>query len=373
MIFRRLSGRIKFFPVAVLSGCVAALALFFGLGLFSLPLLFFPEPEVAVSERSLSDQKLPGSSNKKASRASISKQKIQKNTPPVEPTLKDHHYPQQNPAFKGNPSSYETGRTIFVTIETGERIQDVIEKLEELKISTKRTVKKAIPQLDYPHYPFSLPPQNNPRKLEGLIAPGQYRFKKNKLDLLHEEKGAYQNAVSNTLYVLEKMLSASSHRFNGISSSHGLDPYQKLILASIVQKEAVESQNYDMVASVLYNRLNQGLPLASCPSVEYALGYHRPFLTNGDIRINSPYNLYVRQGLPPTPICMVSSAALEAVEHPIQSNYYYFVYDWTRHRLLFSRTYQQHLAKVEEARTHYIQTHGTHSLYEKFYNKYYQQ
>jgi len=100
-----------------------------------------------------------------------------------------------------------------------------------------------------------------------------------------------------------------------------LTPYQQLILASIVEKEDIAGKNYDLVASVFLNRLTWGDCLASCPTVEYALGYHRAFLTRYDISIPSPYNVYLRKGLPPTPICFFSDRALQAVRNARQSTY----------------------------------------------------
>jgi UPF0755 protein len=69
-----------------------------------------------------------------------------------------------------------------------------------------------------------------------------------------------------------------------------------------VEKESVKKENFEEVASVFFNRMRTGQTLGSCPTVEYALGYHRPFLLESDVRIQSPYNVYRNKGLPPTPI-----------------------------------------------------------------------
>jgi UPF0755 protein len=141
----------------------------------------------------------------------------------------------------------------------------------------------------------------------------------------------------------------------------------------MVEKEAVANRDYGRVASVFYNRMEGGSRLASCPAVEYTLGYHRPFLTRDDIMIDSPYNVYLRRGLPPTPICFFSDEALAAVKNPPESDLYYFVYDWTRAQLYFAESYQTHLENANRARANYIKKFGKESLHKIYYNKFYEE
>lgn len=81
--------------------------------------------------------------------------------------------------------------------------------------------------------------------------------------------------------------------------SGGLPPCSDLILASIVQKEDFPGHEYGLVASVFLNRLKTGMRLDSCASVEFTLGYNRPFLLRSDIAVQSPYDTYRIKGLPP--------------------------------------------------------------------------
>lgn len=103
-------------------------------------------------------------------------------------------------------------------------------------------------------------------------------------------------------------------------------PYDALILASIVEKESASAKERPLIASVFINRLRQGMRLQSDPTVIYALGsdYHG-HLTFKALRNNSPYNTYVHSGLPPTPISLPSLAAINAVLHPSDTQYLYFV------------------------------------------------
>ncbi len=111
----------------------------------------------------------------------------------------------------------------------------------------------------------------------------------------------------------------------------GLTIYQAVTLASIVQRETVHEDEARMIASVYLNRLKIGMKLEADPTAQYALGYNttqQTWWTNPlsmeDLKINSPYNTYVTDGLPPTPISNPGLVALSAVAFPAESPYYYF-------------------------------------------------
>jgi UPF0755 protein len=120
------------------------------------------------------------------------------------------------------------------------------------------------------------------------------------------------------------------------------DPYQALILASLVEKETGRPGERGMVAAVLLNRLRRGMRLQSDPTVIYGLG--EAFdgnLRKRDLVADHPYNTYTRTGMPPTPIAMPGLASLRAVLHPAATDALYFVArgDGTSQ---FSRTLEEH-------------------------------
>ena len=131
----------------------------------------------------------------------------------------------------------------------------------------------------------------------------------------------------------------------------GLTLPQAVILASIIQKEAVVSDELPIIASVFYNRLQDGMRLESDPTAQYALGYIQAQntwwknpLNPSDLKVDSPYNTYIITGLPPGPICAPGLAALQAVAFPAQTPYYYFRARCDgsgRHN--FSATYEEQL------------------------------
>ena len=111
----------------------------------------------------------------------------------------------------------------------------------------------------------------------------------------------------------------------------GLTVHEAVTLASIVQREAVVTEEQPLIASVFLNRLAAGQKLESDPTVQYALGYDevgQTWWTNplsyADLEFDSPYNTYLYSGLPPAPISNPSLGALQAVAFPAETPYYYF-------------------------------------------------
>jgi UPF0755 protein len=104
------------------------------------------------------------------------------------------------------------------------------------------------------------------------------------------------------------------------------DPYQALILASIIEKETGQTEERAMIAAVFLNRLRNGMMLQTDPAVIYGLGAEFDGnLRKRDLLRDGPYNTYTRTGLPPTPIALPGLAALNAALHPAPSKALYFV------------------------------------------------
>ncbi len=119
-------------------------------------------------------------------------------------------------------------------------------------------------------------------------------------------------------------------------------PYEALILASIVEKETGRLADRPLIASVFANRLRAGMLLQTDPTVIYGLGEKFDGnLRKRDLQSDTPYNTYIRPGLPPTPIAMPGPASLMAALHPAASDALYFVArgDGSSH---FSRTLEEH-------------------------------
>jgi len=126
-------------------------------------------------------------------------------------------------------------------------------------------------------------------------------------------------------------------------------PYQALILASMVEKEAALKSERALIAGVFVNRLRKGMRLQSDPTVVYGLGdrYDGTIHTK-DLTTDNPYNTYTREGLPPTPIALPGRESLLAAVQPAQTDALFFVAtglnDGAHH---FSRTLEEHNSAVQ--------------------------
>lgn len=123
----------------------------------------------------------------------------------------------------------------------------------------------------------------------------------------------------------------------------GLNMKQVSILASIVKGETNHEPEMPKIAGVYLNRLKKGMKLQADPTIAYCLGYETNRIYKKDLKIDSPYNTYLHEGLPPGPIAVPTKACLEAVLNP-EGDYLYFCanssFDGTH---LFAKTYSDHL------------------------------
>lgn len=126
--------------------------------------------------------------------------------------------------------------------------------------------------------------------------------------------------------------------------------YEALILASIVEKESAVAEERSVIAGVFINRLRKKMRLQTDPTVIYGLGENYDGdIRFRDLRTDTPYNTYTRRGLPPTPIAMPGIEALQAVMHPAQTDYLYFVaLNDASGRHVFSSTLEQHEKAVDK-------------------------
>ena len=127
----------------------------------------------------------------------------------------------------------------------------------------------------------------------------------------------------------------------------GLSEYDVLVLASIIEREATDG-NRETVSSVFYNRLDEGMPLQSDATVAYLIGDDP---TPDDLKIDSPYNTYLNQGLTPGPICCPGLASLQAACSPEETDYLYFYFatdDKGEMQYYFSKTYEEHMRAIDE-------------------------
>lgn len=174
---------------------------------------------------------------------------------------------------------------------------------------------------------------------EGLFLPDTYFFPRgfSDVDLLKRAYWAQKKLLEQAWQKRAKDLPLS-------------DPYQVLILASVIEKETGRSGERPEIAGVFVNRLRQGWRLQTDPTVIYGMGAaYAGNIRRNDLTTDTPYNTYTRAGLPPTPIAMPGKAALQAVTHPAEGDALYFVAvgDGSG-RHVFSTSLDEHNTAVRE-------------------------
>ena len=183
--------------------------------------------------------------------------------------------------------------------------------------------------------------------IDGWIYPDTYNYTPNSTDLELLQRAA------------ERMKKALDKAWNERDKDLPLEnPYEMLILASIVEKETGIAAERPQIASVFINRLKAKMKLQTDPTVIYGMGEdYNGNIRKKDLETPTPYNTYVIDGLPPTPIAMPSEEALQAVANPAQTEFYYFVADGTGgHK--FSRNLNEHNKAVQEYLRWYRQQNG---------------
>jgi UPF0755 protein len=153
----------------------------------------------------------------------------------------------------------------------------------------------------------------NARDLEGFLFPASYQLKPGqKVDAL-----------------VEKQLQTFKQRFAEIDLSaakrKNLTPYDVLIIASLVERETAEPSERGLIASVIYNRLSEGIPLGIDATTRFQYNDWKNPLRQSQLASPSPYNTRLNQGLPPGPIGNPGIESMEAAARPEKSGYLYYV------------------------------------------------
>lgn len=156
--------------------------------------------------------------------------------------------------------------------------------------------------------------------------------------------------------IVNKMTKTFSAKTNGLAVTSGLSFDQRVVLASIIERETKTAQERPIVAGILINRIEIGMPLQVDAAVQYAVASARcksqltgcswwTPLTRDDLAINSLYNTYKFAGLPPGPISNPGESSLEAAFNPSETDYLYYIHDKTG-QIHYAKTLAEHNANV---------------------------
>jgi UPF0755 protein len=151
---------------------------------------------------------------------------------------------------------------------------------------------------------------------EGLFFPDTYLFPKGASDM-----EVYQHAFNQ---LQQRLMLAWKQR--DVQATPFKDPYEALILASIVEKETGLKSDRQLIAGVFVNRMRKGMLLQTDPTVIYGMGeLYQGNIRKSDLLRDTPYNTYTRTGLPPTPIALVGMESITAALNPAHTDALFFV------------------------------------------------
>jgi UPF0755 protein len=197
---------------------------------------------------------------------------------------------------------------------------------DKLTLTLPQETVKALPKEKYP--------------LEGYLFPETYEMKKD----------------STTKEIVERMTNQTMAKVKSIDGweaklkERGVTLHELMTVASLVEREAAVDTERALIAGVIYNRLAIAQRLEIDATVQYALGENKERLYEKDLQIDSPYNTYRNDGLPPGPIGSPGLDSIKAALTPEKSDYLFYVTkkDGSREHL-FGKTYAEHLKNIAES------------------------
>lgn len=177
--------------------------------------------------------------------------------------------------------------------------------------------------------------------LEGVLFPDTYQV---------DERGVSDEADLVRRMVEQFDAVATQIGYDDALERIGITPYQLIVTASIVEAEASRAEDRPKVARVIYNRINEGMPLQMDATVLYAIGQRKSSLTLTDLDVDSPYNTRKFRGLPPTPIAAPGRESLRAAMNPEPGAWLYFVLVERDGTLFFTDDFDEFLLRAADAR-----------------------
>ena len=198
---------------------------------------------------------------------------------------------------------------IRLTIAEGRAIRDIAGDVK--RVSITRTAYLAAVRRARPASGFRATGTER-LTMEGFLFPSTYELTK----------------PANAAQLVRKQLAAFVAKTAAIDFSAArrkqLTPYDVLIIASMIEREAANDRDRPLISAVIYNRLQQGIPLGIDATTQYSVGAWRP-LTAADLKVRNAYNTRINRGLPPTAICNPGLASLQAAARPAKVGYLYYV------------------------------------------------
>lgn len=227
------------------------------------------------------------------------------------------------------------GITVYseLTVPEGFTVEQIAALLEEKGLARK----DRFLALAQKYSPFDKQPSRPDVKYraEGFLFPDTYRI----------NRGASEEDI---LQIMAKEFERQfTPELQAKAKEIGLSAYEVIVLASLIEREVQLAKERPMVARVFLNRLKIEMPLQSCATIQYILGYAKEELTIADTQLPSPYNSYLNAGMPPGPVANPGLSSIQAALNPAEGDWLYFVVDGKTGGHRFSRTLAEHEAAIQ--------------------------
>jgi UPF0755 protein len=225
--------------------------------------------------------------------------------------------------------------TITVTIPEGLTIEETAGTVAADSSVPAPEFEKAARRTDY-GYAFL----DNPsvKTTEGYLFPAKYDF---------EKRVTARQLVDRLLE--QYLLETQDLDFADAKERLDLTEHQLVTVASLIEKEAATPKEKPLIASVIYNRMHEDMPLQIDATIQYALNKPKTKLSLTDLKVDSPYNTYKNKDLPPGPICSPGRESLQAALNPANTKYLYYVLEANGEKHFFTKSYDDFLREKAKA------------------------
>ena len=205
--------------------------------------------------------------------------------------------------------------TTKVTIPEGYTMEQIFHKLEDENVCSYDDLMDAAANYSYNYSFIDQSMQGDAKRLEGFLFPDTYEF----------YQGMQASSAINKF--LENFHDRITAEMLEKADERGMTMQEVVTVASMIEKEAANDDERAMIAAVIYNRIEAGMPLQIDSTIMYVLPEHKDVLTVEDTKIDSPYNTYQNKGLPPTPIANPGLASIKAALSPASTQALYYALD----------------------------------------------
>lgn len=219
--------------------------------------------------------------------------------------------------------------TVELMFPEGITMAEIFDRLEENGVSTAEELYDAAANYVFNYSFLEWSELGDAQRMEGYLFPDTYQF--------------YQDEQASS--VINKFLQNFNTRITtdmlNQADNRGMELHDVITVASMIESEAANDEERANIASVIYNRLNAGMPLQIDATVMYALGEHKEYLTVEDTQVESPYNTYLHTGLPAGPISNPGLASINAALNPAETSYLYYALDTESGTHRFFTSYEE--------------------------------